>query len=97
MVSVIWRDSTEFYQSRRLNLARLLVSLALAYFPLDDICNRPERGRYFLECQLTQNPLRYILSCYDAMTMYCLFLKSYEPLRVTNKALGDSIEIERRT
>jgi hypothetical protein len=49
---------------------------------------RPERGRYFLVCRLTAPLWRYILSCYDALTLRFLFLQSSEaPLRGKIKCL----------
>jgi len=49
---------------------------------------RPERGQYFLACRLTAPLWRYILSCYDALTLRFLFLQSSEvPLKGKIKCL----------
>src|SRR5882724_455421 len=77
------------YTAQPRNSSRVFGSPVLPSDPPGDI------GQYFGGGQLTQNPLRYILSCYDALILYFLFFKSYEPLHRAN--LGDSTEIERWT
>jgi hypothetical protein len=49
---------------------------------------RPERAQFFFASRLTLTLWRYILSCYDALTLRFLFLQSYEiPLKGKIKRL----------
>ena len=78
-------------QGVAVNLATLFLSLAL--MPCLRVTReRPERGQYFLACRLTVTLWRYILSCYDALTLRCLFLQSYNsPFERENKVLRGSL------
>ena len=86
MVSEIW-VVMYIVQGVEVNLATLFLSLAL--MPYLRVTGKwPERGRYFLMSRLTATLWRYILSCYDALTLRFLFLQSSEvPLKGKIKCL----------
>ena len=89
-VSEIW-SIMYLAQGVEVNLATLFLSLA--FMPCLRVTREhPERCRYFLVSRLTAPLWRYILSCYDALTLRFLFLQSYDsPLERENKVLRGSI------
>ena len=77
-------------QAVEVNLARLFPVFG-SYAVPEGHEERPERGQYFLACRLTAPLWRYILYCYDALTLRFLFLQSSEvPLERENKVLRGS-------